>query len=142
MKLEEVNKRTKEAVDFLVAALESGHSEVLTTYLSLWPSSTPTASETFCSSQRRDPMPPTLPESVHGTHLAASLNAERRASSFSPRWSAIVGRARPKSRPTQTPTMQPMNASQKPNSSDFVPCTCSMSARRREKNSEPSPKCE
>jgi antirestriction protein ArdC len=33
MKLEEVNKRTKEAVDFLVAALESGHSEVLTAYL-------------------------------------------------------------------------------------------------------------
>jgi len=34
MKLEEVNQRTKEAVDFLVAALESGHSEVLTAYLS------------------------------------------------------------------------------------------------------------
>jgi hypothetical protein len=33
MKLEEVNKRTKEAVDFLVAALECGHSEVLTGYL-------------------------------------------------------------------------------------------------------------
>jgi len=33
MKLEEVNKRTKDAVDFLVAALESGHSEVLTAYL-------------------------------------------------------------------------------------------------------------
>jgi hypothetical protein len=33
MKLVEVNKRTKEAVDFLVAALESGHSEVLTAYL-------------------------------------------------------------------------------------------------------------
>jgi antirestriction protein ArdC len=33
MKLEEVNKRTKEAVNFLVAALESGHSEVLTAYL-------------------------------------------------------------------------------------------------------------
>jgi antirestriction protein ArdC len=33
MKLEEVNQRTKEAVDFLVAALESGHSEVLTAYL-------------------------------------------------------------------------------------------------------------
>jgi hypothetical protein len=30
MKLEEVNQKTKEAVDFLVAALESGHSEVLT----------------------------------------------------------------------------------------------------------------
>src|SRR5215467_14229395 len=34
MKLEEVNQLTKEAVDFLVAALESGHSEVLTAYLS------------------------------------------------------------------------------------------------------------
>ena len=33
MKLQEVNTRTKEAVDFLVAALESGHSEVLTAYL-------------------------------------------------------------------------------------------------------------
>jgi hypothetical protein len=29
MKSEEVNKRTKEAVDFLVAALESGHSDLL-----------------------------------------------------------------------------------------------------------------
>ena len=34
MKLEEVNKRTKEAVDSLVTALESGHSEVLSAYLS------------------------------------------------------------------------------------------------------------
>jgi DNA-binding phage protein len=33
MKLDEVNQKTKEAVDFLVAALESGHSEVLTAYL-------------------------------------------------------------------------------------------------------------
>ena len=33
MKLEEVNQRTKEAVDFLVAALQSGHSAVLTQYL-------------------------------------------------------------------------------------------------------------
>jgi antirestriction protein ArdC len=34
MKLEEVNQRTKEAVHFLVAALESGQSAVLTQYLS------------------------------------------------------------------------------------------------------------
>ena len=34
MTLEEVNKRTQEAIDFLVTALESGHSEVLTAYLS------------------------------------------------------------------------------------------------------------
>lgn len=33
MKLEEVNQQTREAVDFLVAALESGHSAVLTQYL-------------------------------------------------------------------------------------------------------------
>ena len=33
MKLEEVNQRTQEAVDFLVAALESGHGAVLTQYL-------------------------------------------------------------------------------------------------------------
>jgi len=33
MKLEEVNQRTKDAVHFLVTALESGNSEVLTAYL-------------------------------------------------------------------------------------------------------------
>jgi N-terminal domain of anti-restriction factor ArdC len=33
MKLEEVNQRTKEAVDYLVQSLESGQSEVLTAYL-------------------------------------------------------------------------------------------------------------
>src|SRR5271167_4096460 len=33
MKLEEVNQRTKEAVHFLVAAPESGHSAMLTQYL-------------------------------------------------------------------------------------------------------------
>ena len=33
MKLEELKTRTKEAVEYLVEALESGHSEVLTQYL-------------------------------------------------------------------------------------------------------------
>ena len=33
MKLEEVNLKTKEAVDYLVQSLESGHSGVLTQYL-------------------------------------------------------------------------------------------------------------
>jgi hypothetical protein len=33
MKLEEVNLKTKEAVDYLVLSLESGHSAVLTQYL-------------------------------------------------------------------------------------------------------------
>ena len=48
MKLEEINTRTKEAVDYLVAALESGHSEVLTHISEQWPSFTPTASATSC----------------------------------------------------------------------------------------------
>jgi len=34
MKLEEINNRTKDAVNHLVEALESGQSEVLTQYLS------------------------------------------------------------------------------------------------------------
>ena len=33
MKLEEINNKTNEAFSFLVAALESGESEVLTQYL-------------------------------------------------------------------------------------------------------------
>ena len=33
MKLEELKNKTKEAVDYLVQSLESGHSEVLTQYL-------------------------------------------------------------------------------------------------------------
>jgi len=34
MKLEEINNRTKDAVSYLVEALESGQSAVLTQYLS------------------------------------------------------------------------------------------------------------
>ena len=33
MKLEEIKNRTKDAVDYLVQSLESGHSELLTQYL-------------------------------------------------------------------------------------------------------------
>ena len=72
MKLEEVNTRTKEAVDFLVAALESGHSEVLTAYLGAMAKFHTTASATSCLSLARSRMLPTLPDFVHGTRLAAS----------------------------------------------------------------------
>jgi hypothetical protein len=54
MKLEEVNTRTKEAVDFLVAALESGHSEILTAYLGAMAKFHTTASATSCSSRVRE----------------------------------------------------------------------------------------
>ena len=33
MKLEDIKNKTKDAVDYLVQSLESGHSEVLTQYL-------------------------------------------------------------------------------------------------------------
>ena len=33
MKLEDIKSKTKDAVDYLVQSLESGHSEVLTQYL-------------------------------------------------------------------------------------------------------------
>ena len=33
MKFEDINNKTKDAVDYLVRSLESGHSEVLTEYL-------------------------------------------------------------------------------------------------------------
>jgi hypothetical protein len=33
MKLEDIKSKTKDAVDYLVQSLESGHSEVLTKYL-------------------------------------------------------------------------------------------------------------
>jgi hypothetical protein len=33
MKLEEINNKTKDAMEYLVHSLESGHSEVLTQYL-------------------------------------------------------------------------------------------------------------
>jgi hypothetical protein len=84
---EEVNKRTKEAVDFLVAALESGHSEVLTAFLGAMAKFHTYSFGNIMLIARQKPTLPTLPDFVHGTRLADSLNAEKRAFSFSPRWS-------------------------------------------------------
>ena len=88
MKLEEVNTQNQRGRGFPCAALESGHSEVLTHTSEQWRSFTPTASATSCSSHVRSPMLPTLPDFRHGTRLAASSNGEKKAFSFSPRWSA------------------------------------------------------
>jgi hypothetical protein len=85
MKLEEVNKRTKEAVDFLVAALESGHSEVLTAYLGAMAKFHTYSFGNIMLIARQNPMPLTWLDFVHGTRLAASLNGEKKAFSFSPR---------------------------------------------------------
>ena len=87
MKLEEVNTRTKEAIDFLVAALESGHSEILTAYLGAMAKFHTYSFGNIMLIAPRSPMPPTLLDFGHGTRLAASLNGEKKAFSFSPRWS-------------------------------------------------------
>src|SRR5208282_4291899 len=65
-----------------------------------WRSFTPTASATSCSSHARSRMLPTLPDFGHGTRLAASLNGEKKAFSFSLRWSEDEARRirRPTSR--------------------------------------------
>jgi hypothetical protein len=48
MKLEEIKNKTNEAVSYLIAALESGQSEVLTQYLNAMADSTITPSATLC----------------------------------------------------------------------------------------------
>ena len=87
MNLEEVNTRTKEAVGFLVAASESGHSEVLTAYLGAMAKFHTYSFGNVMLIARQKPDAPTLPDFGHGTRLAASLNGEKKAFSFSPRWS-------------------------------------------------------
>ena len=48
MKQEEINRRTKEAVDYLVQSLDSGRSEVLVQYLAAIGGSTTIVSGTLC----------------------------------------------------------------------------------------------
>jgi hypothetical protein len=88
MKLEEVNQRAKEAVDFLVAALESGHSEVLTAYLSAMAKFHTYSFGYILLIARRSPRPPTSPGFALGTRLDASSSAAKKASSFWLPWSA------------------------------------------------------
>ena len=48
MKLEDIKSKTKDAVDYLVQSLESGHSEVLTEYLGTMPDFMPIRSAMSC----------------------------------------------------------------------------------------------
>jgi HD-GYP domain-containing protein (c-di-GMP phosphodiesterase class II) len=87
MKLEEVNKRTKDAVDFLVAALESGHSEVLTTLRKL--------SGSEAGEGEEDNNLQVLRESIEALTRAAELR-ERNATGHGEmvaRYSELMGRA-------------------------------------------------
>ena len=82
MKLEEVNKRTKEAVDFLVAALESGHSEVLTAYLGAMAKFHTYSFGNIMLIARQKPDATNVAGLRTWNSLAASLNGEKREFSF------------------------------------------------------------
>jgi hypothetical protein len=87
MKLEEVNKRTKEAVDFLVAALESGHSEVLTAYLGAMAKFRNYSFGNIMLIARQKPDATHVAGYRTWTRLAASSGVEKKAFSFSLRFS-------------------------------------------------------
>ena len=70
-----------------MAALESGESEVLTQYLSAMARFHHYSFGNIMLIARQKPELPTLPDFGHGTRLAASLKGEKKAFSFSPRWS-------------------------------------------------------
>src|SRR5208282_5248616 len=95
-----------------------------------WRSFTPTASATSCSSHARSPMLPTSPDFGHGTRLAASLNGEKKAFSFSPRWSE--DEARRMQRPTSRAKTQPQRVSEP--CTDSGPSMFSMSVRPKARN--------
>src|SRR5208282_2045855 len=97
-----------------------------------WRSFTPTASATSCSSHVRSPMLPTLRDFGHGTRLAASLNGEKKAFSFSPRWSE--DEARRIQRPTSRVQTQQRRVSGR--CTDSAPSTFLTSVRPKAKNSQ------
>jgi hypothetical protein len=89
MKLEEVNLKTKEAVDYLVQSLESGQSAVLTQYLGAMAKFRNYSFGNIMLIARQKPTLPTLPDTALGLRLAASSGVAKKAFSFSLRWSGI-----------------------------------------------------
>jgi hypothetical protein len=72
MKSEQIKEITEKATEQLVAALKSGHSEVLAGYLKAIGASIVIAFTMFCSSLRRNRMPATSRDFALGTNWAAS----------------------------------------------------------------------
>jgi N-terminal domain of anti-restriction factor ArdC len=87
MKLEEVNTRTKEAVDFLVAALESGHSEVLTAYLGAMAKFHTYSFGNIMLIARQKPDATNVAGLRTWNSLGRFVKRGEREFSFSPRWS-------------------------------------------------------
>ena len=130
MKLEEVNTRTKEAVDFLVAALESGHSEVLTAYLGAMAKFHTYSFGNVMLIARQKPDATNVAGLRTWNRLAASLNGEKKAFSFSPQWSEDEARR------IQQPTNRVMTQQPKVTGrcTDSGPSMFSMSAKPKAKN--------
>ena len=87
MKLEDVKNRTKDAVDYLVQSLESGHSEVLTQYLGAM-----ARFHTYCFGNmmfiaRQKPDATNVAGLRTWNSLGRFVKREKKAFSFWPRWS-------------------------------------------------------
>jgi hypothetical protein len=88
MKLEEVNLKTKEAVDYLVQSLESGQSAVLTQYLGAMAKFRNYSFGNIMLIARQKPDATNVAGFRTWTRLAASSGVAKKAFSFSPQWSA------------------------------------------------------
>ena len=103
MKLEEVNTRTKEAVDYLVHAgvrAECSPHAYLAAMAKF-------RNYSFCNIMliaRQKPDATTLPDSALGPRLAASSGVAKKAFSFSPQWSATKQERRENAEPNTDAT--------------------------------------
>ncbi len=88
MKLEEVNLKTKEAVDYLVQSLEAGQSSVLTQYLGAMAKFRNYSFGNIMLIARQKPDATHVAGYRTWTRLAASSGVAKKAFSFSPQWSA------------------------------------------------------
>jgi len=82
-KIRRVNQRTKEVVDFLVPALESGRSEVLTTYFGAMAKFHTYGFGNIMLIACQKPDATNLLDFVLGTRLVASSNEAKKTFSFS-----------------------------------------------------------
>lgn len=80
MKLEEFKNRTNEAVNYLVAALGSGESDVLTQYLNAMARFHNYSFGNIMLVARQKPRRPTWQAFAPGTRLAASSRVAKKAS--------------------------------------------------------------
>ncbi|HKV79953.1 MAG TPA: hypothetical protein VJP02_17525 [Candidatus Sulfotelmatobacter sp.] len=133
MKLEEVNTRTKEPVDFLVAALESGHSEVLTAYLGAMAKFHTYSFGNIMLIARQKPDASNVAGLRTWNSLGRFVKLGENKSLFSPRW--LEGEARRIQQPTNRVMAQQPKVTGR--CTDSGPFTFLVSAKQKAKNSPP-----